>query len=288
LKKIAVLLTCFNRKQKTISALTHLYTAKKAHTDIELSVYLTDDGSTDGTGDAVRSAFPEIKVLEGNGDLFWAGGMRNSWKEATHGTYDAFLLLNDDTNVYPNLFDQLLITHQECIKSYGSSGIYIGSTKEPETNAYTYGGAVFLNRFLFKYKFLHPSGSVQPCELGNANIMLVTNDVVNEIGLLSEGYRHGVADYDYTLKALNKKLPILIAPEYCGTCSHDHTDVYESFPKKTFKERLKILKHPLGLDFHSNLLLMRRHFPIRVPGVIFAAALKLFFPNLYVKSRGKV
>ena len=286
MKHIAVLLTCFNRKEKTLSALKNVYIAKESHPELSLAIYLTDDGSTDGTSDAVKKKFPEVKILQGNGDLYWAGGMRNSWDVALKKDYDAFLLLNDDTDVFKNVFQELIFTHKECLRSYKRSGVYIGSTKDSQSGAFTYGGASFENRYLFKFKFLHPNGKVQYCELGNANIMLVTKEVVEEIGQLSKGYRHGIADYDYTLKALKKEIPILVAPNYCGTCSHDHVDIYQSLPEKSFNERLKLLIHPLGLDFYSNLLLMCRHFPIRVPGVIFAAALKLFFPNLYIKSRG--
>ncbi len=285
--QIAVLLTCFNRKEKTLSALEHFKVATSLHPNLTFDIYLTDDGSTDGTGPAVKKRFPEVTILEGTGDLYWAGGMRQSWATALRSKYDAFLLLNDDTNLFKTSLDQLLNTHKTCLEQYNSSGIYLGSTKDNQTGEFTYGGARFENRYLFKYSFLIPNGQVQNCELGNANIMMVTKEVVDEIGQLSDGYRHGVADYDYTLKAMKRKIPILIAPEYCGTCTKDHDDVYASFAKKTFKERLKTLVHPLGLDFYSNLLLMRRHFPLRVPGVIFAAGLKLLFPQLYIKGRGK-
>ncbi len=288
MKNIAILLTCFNRKDKTIAALQHLFEAHSTtHPELELDVYLTDDGSTDGTSEAVKQRFPDVTILQGDGNLFWAGGMRNSWNEALKKSYDGFLLLNDDTNVYENVFEQLMSTHQECTRTQGSGGIYIGSTKDADSGNFTYGGASFRNRFLFKYEFLQPNGAVQSCELGNANIMLVSNDAVDRVGILSEGYRHGVADYDYTLKALNKKIPLLIPPAFCGTCSHDHSDIYETFAKKPIKERYRLLKHPLGLDFNSNLLLMRRHFPLRVPFVVAAALLKVIFPRVYVKGRGK-
>ena len=287
MKNIAVLLTCFNRKNKTISALKHVYAAQKHNPFFNLSIYLTDDGSTDGTGEAVKTQFPDVKVLKGTGELYWAGGMRNSWAEAIKGNYDAYLLLNDDTNVYKTVFNQLLTTHTESIKVYGEPGIYIGSTKDTESGEHTYGGANFTNRFLFAYDFLHPNEKVQTCELGNANIMLVTKEVVDKIGMLSKGYRHGVADYDYTLKALKKNIPSLIAPEYCGTCIHDHGNNYETFPQKNLKERIKFLQHPLGLDFKSQLLFMWRHFPLRLPFVFFAGGIKTLFPKLYVKSRGK-
>tara|TARA_R110002020_G_scaffold91560_2_gene222280 strand:+ start:11752 stop:12621 length:870 start_codon:yes stop_codon:yes gene_type:complete len=288
LKNIAVLLTCFNRREKTLAALHHLYKAhERVAGHIQLFVYLTDDGSTDGTGEAVQKAYPQIKVLQGTGNLFWAGGMRNSWREAKKGTYDAYLLLNDDTNVFPVLFEELLNTHEYCLKTYGKSGIYIGATQDAISGKHTYGGAVLEDRFMFKYRFLPPTGQPQSCEMGNANIMLVTAPVVEEIGILSEGYVHGVADYDYTLKAVKKDLPVLLAAHYCGTCVHDHSNIYDNFAEKNFSQRLALLKNPLGLDLRSNLNLMRRHFPLRVPFVLFSAGLKLLLPKIYVKSLAK-
>lgn len=282
--KIAVLLTCFNRKEKTLNALDKLMQAlNTVSKSVSLKIYLTDDGSTDGTGEAVKLNYPEATILQGNGNLYWAGGMRNSWQEAIKKDYDAYLLLNDDTFVSTNMFTQLLDTHNYSLDKYGMGGIYLGSTKDLETGLLSYGGAKLTNKFLFKYQFVEPNGKIQNCELGNANIMMVSKDVVSKIGILSEGYVHGVADYDYTLKAVAKNIPVLICKEYCGTCTDDHSDIYLTFPKKTFQERLKLLKSPLALDFGSNLNLMKRHFPLRVPFVLISAGFKLLLPNLYVK-----
>lgn len=281
---IAVLLTCFNRKDKTLTALDYLMQAYQTVSDkISLKIYLTDDGSTDGTSDAVKAKYPEITILQGTGSLYWAGGMRNSWSEALKGEYDAYLLLNDDTNLFSEVFSQLLEAHHYCLEKYDTGGVYIGSTKDTQTQNISYGGAKLTNKFLFKYHLLPPNGEFQKCELGNANIMLVTKEAVSKIGILSEGYTHGVADYDYTLKAVSKNIPVLITKDYCGTCTDDHADVYLTFEKTTFKERLAILKNPLKLDFKSNFNLMLRHFPLRAPFVLFSALMKLLFPNLYTK-----
>ena len=82
--KIAVILTCYNRKAKTLACLDRLFHAQEVQGDVELTVFLTDDGCTDGTADAVRTSFPEkdIHILQGNGQLYWAGGMRLAWKAA--------------------------------------------------------------------------------------------------------------------------------------------------------------------------------------------------------------
>ncbi|RRQ48845.1 glycosyltransferase family 2 protein [Maribacter algicola] len=283
--RIAVLLTCFNRKEKTLKALSALHKAHEIEKDrISMSIYLTDDGSTDGTGEAVKTAYPEIKVLQGTGDLYWAGGMRHSWTEAKKRDYDAYLLLNDDTFVESRLFTELLDTHTYCLKKYGQGGVYCGATKDKETQEYTYGGHNFTNKFFAAFKSVIPNGKTpQECELGNANIMWVSKNVVDKVGILSDGYVHGLADYDYTLKAVKEELPVLITPNYLGTCVNDHSNPYIKFPKLSFKQRLDFLYNPIGLDFKSNLTYNKRHFPIRYPFVYLTGWLKVFFPNIYNK-----
>ena len=94
IRTIAVLLTCYNRKDKTLACLKQLYDSKFASAiHFEMDVYLTDDGSDDGSGAAIKENFPDVIIISGNGKLFWAGGMRNSWNEALKKHYDGFLLL---------------------------------------------------------------------------------------------------------------------------------------------------------------------------------------------------
>jgi GT2 family glycosyltransferase len=284
MKHIAALYTCHNRKQKTLNSLYSLFEAHKATShDILLEVYLTDDGSTDGTGEAVRQEFPMVRLLHGDGSLFWAEGMRHSWTEALKKSYDGFLLLNDDVELYPNMFDQLLAAHDHSLKHLQKSGIYIGATEDRIKGKLTYSGSVFRNRFLATYDRLVPNGTVQKCDMANANIMLVSRPVVDQIGILSEGYSHGMADYDYTLTANQKKIPVLVAPKVCGHCINDHKDKYLGFAQKTLKERRAQLNNPTGLAFASYKKYMWKFFPFRYPFVVFFGWFKLYFPSLYLK-----
>ena len=284
MNKIAALYTCFNRKEKTLEALRHLFQARDAYGDsLALEVFLTDDGSTDGTAEAVRKAFPQVHILKGSGNLYWAGGMRNSWNAALeHSAFDAFLLLNDDTFVNQDLFGSLLATHAYGLEHFGSPGIYIGSTTDPSGEVLTYGGAVFQNRFLAKYKKVQPHDSIpQECELGNANIMMVRSEVVNRIGILSKGYIHGLADFDYTLQARKRGIPVLVAPGFLGACVKDKVNPFPNLHKLSLSERIALLFNPVGLDFKSNLRYMRRNFPIRLPFVFLAGWMKVLFPRVY-------
>src|SRR5687767_12507951 len=93
---IAVLMTCFNRRETTLRCLRSL-AEQELPEGCNLRVYLTDDGSSDGTGDAVRSEFPEATVLNGDGNQYWVGGTLMAWDAARPA--DFYLWLNDDVRL---------------------------------------------------------------------------------------------------------------------------------------------------------------------------------------------
>ena len=68
--KIAAIMTCHNRKNKTMACLKSLFTIIP-----ETDVYLTDDGSTDGTSEAVLYTYPNVHIISGDGNLYWNRGM---------------------------------------------------------------------------------------------------------------------------------------------------------------------------------------------------------------------
>ena len=131
---IAILITVFNRKEKTLKCLDSLKNSMMQVTvKPEITVFLTDDGSTDGTAESLRNQiYPfEIKILQGDGNLYWNGGMINSWKAAlnTGKDYDGFLWLNDDVIIKDNYWKELLETDKYCHGNFYKGGIYIGYYK---------------------------------------------------------------------------------------------------------------------------------------------------------------
>lgn len=171
-QKIAVLLTCYNRREKTLTCLASFFRANlpdKYHFDI----FLTDDGSTDGTEQSVNEKFPTVKTIKGNGNLFWAGGMRLAWTTALkHDVYDAFLLLNDDVELKDDFIANLMKAEEYSLKTYGKKGIYSGATIDRDTKETTYGSSkIRRNDFIVRYDLLTPTEQPQICEITNANIL---------------------------------------------------------------------------------------------------------------------
>lgn len=300
MRNIAVLVTCHNRKAKTLSCFSTLFAAldkyngcRDASEQIRIVTYLTDDGCTDGTADAVRQLidYQEYNVIQGDGNLFWNGGMRAAWNEALkrHEEWDFYLLINDDTDIMENAFEELLKTHDYCIEKYGRDGMYSGITCSKTDDTVSYGGTVFTNRFLAKTKQLGPTGEPQMCDLTNANILLVSKDVVDEIGIFWEGYKHGIADSDYAMKARKHGIPVLLTSCFVGRCNYDHDHDKEESAKvmaMSLSERRKYFSKPTRSN-RDYVKFVWRHETLRLPMVLFGRFMNVYFPKLYYSMKNK-
>lgn len=292
--RIAVLSTCFNRKETTIRGISRLYevldryNAKTEDEDkkIAIRVFITDDGA-DGTAEAVVESFPNKNILtkKGTGYLYWSRGIRLVWLEALKEDYDFYFMLNDDVYLLDNIFDELLFTHNYAIEKYRMAGVYEGSCKSStDPVKTTYGGYVLKNKYRKGHIRLDPSGIPQLIHLTNGNILIVHDSVVKKIGILYKGYIHS-ADLDYGLTAKEKDLPVLLMPNYCGICNDDHKNFLDIYVQLNFKERRKALSRKGTPCFmkHDQLLYVLRHcwyyYPLKWLWIYFG----LFFPKKYVK-----
>jgi GT2 family glycosyltransferase len=278
--KIAVLLATYNRLNKTIACLESLE-AQVLPEGVQVDVHLTDDASPDGTATAVNDRFPGVQVYHGNGSLFWAGGMRNSWRRALEQPADYYLLLNDDTVLNENALAVLLNSSTADGIPASTPAICVGSTVDSRTGKISYGGRILTSKRKWNSgRLIYSETAYIKCDVANANIMLVPHGIVNKIGILSDVYTHGLADYDYSLQAAKAGFDVLVAPGFLGTCTDDHGNNWKS-QKTGLKERIKYLKSPKGLAYSEYLRFIRIHFPLSYPTAFCKLWMKTFFPFVW-------
>lgn len=258
--RVAALLTCFNRREKTLGALQSIFSQRQLISR-QLSVYLVDDNSTDGTAQAVAASFPEVILLGGTGSLFWNGGMRIAFAEAMRRDFDYYLWVNDDTHLDPSALDLLLGTAQ-ALEQDGKQAIVVGSTLDPARQSWTYGGV--RRDFLWgavRLTTIHPSGAEPlPCDTMNGNCTLIPRAVVRKVGNLDPAFRHAIGDFDYGFRARSAGFEIYVAPEYVGTCAQNSNQGTWRDRNAPFPVRWRNLVSIKGLPFREWALYTRRHY----------------------------
>lgn len=249
MQTIAVLLTVFNRKDKTIECLRRLYNQLPIK-DYIVDVYLTNDGCTDGTPEAVKQLFPQVHIIDGDGSLFWNRGMYIAWQESSKKNYDFYLWLNDDTFVYPHMLSTLLRDSQN--KEH--KAIIAGATLSKNHQYSTYGGR-FSNG-----KIPIPQGKLTPIHHFNGNIVLVPRYVFQKLGNLDYYFTHSKGDFDYGYRAGEIDIKMFQSGCYLGECElHESLDKWCN-PKYSLKERWKTLHLPNGMPPKETYYFEKRHF----------------------------
>lgn len=252
--RLAALLTCHNRKPITLTGLSALFN-QELPDGVMVDVYLVDDGSTDGTTAAVTESYPQVKILQGDGSLFWNGGTRKAFAEAIKHDYDYYLWLNNDTFLYPNALSNLLETYRSLLERGERRAIVAGSTCDPKTKTLTYGGVVRRSRWRpLKFDLVEPGEQVKRCDTMNGNCVLIPREVVQVVGNLEPAFTHYAGDWDYGLRAGKQGCTVCIAPGYVGTCSQNYQPGSEADLPVNLGDGLKKIGQPKGLPVREQVL----------------------------------
>jgi len=251
MKKIAVLMTVFNRREITLKCLRILY-KQKLPTGFTIDTYLTDDGSTDGTSEAIKQEFPLVKIVEGDGNLFWNRGTLKAWSEAEKKNYDFYLWLNDDTELLEGAIEELIHSYER----YSKDTIIVGYTLSSDLKEVTYGPSNKNGRVIKEFN------GIIPCPTFNGNIVLIPREAYNLLGKNDSYYTHGLGDNDYGLRANEKGIIPYTTSKAIGIC-----DRHISLPKWCNRdvpvlERLKYL-YKIGPNGHNPFeycRFQRKHF----------------------------
>ena len=103
---IAVLIAAHNRREATVTAVKRFFELAQHLPHWDARIYLADDGSTDGTADAVAALKLPVTIVSGSGDWFWARSMAEAW-QAIDSKPDVVLWLNDDVTLLDDALEHL-------------------------------------------------------------------------------------------------------------------------------------------------------------------------------------
>jgi GT2 family glycosyltransferase len=257
--RIAAAVTSHNRCRLTLRFLERLW-GQEFPTRVALSVFLVDDGSTDGTSDEVKSHFPMVKLINGNGQLYWTGGMRLAMTEAMKTDPDLYWWLNDDTLLDSDALARLVRTHDWLVSAGTTDPIVVGSVRDPDSTALTYGGAARSSWWHpLRFRLIEPDSVPVACDAMNGNCVLIPRGAVRKVGNLDPGFTQGRGDYDYALRARKAGCTVWVAPGYYGICRRNSPQRTRCQRPVCWQEWVGRAMSPRGLPPLEWALFAKRH-----------------------------
>lgn len=244
---VAILLTAHNRREQTLSCLRSCYgqiDTARGDGKYEFSVYLTDDASTDRTAEQVAEEFPDVNIINGDGNLFWNRGMIEAWKAAAEKDFDFYIWLNDDTILRRGALSTLL----ENSGYLGHRAIIAGTAVDSEGKI-SYGGRTRTG------KIIQPDRDIPvACDIFNGNLVLVPKSAFKILGTMDPHYSHSFGDFDYGVRAEKAGITSVIAPGILAECNRDTTLPKWRDSSYSLKERYKAIHSPKGRPFKEQFL----------------------------------
>ena len=258
-KSVLGLMTCYNRKEKTIRALENLI---QGNTAIEFSFLIADDGSSDGTYEEL-SRISQTKVIRGNGSWFYSGGMRAVIDEAKKEKkdYDYCLFFNDDVDFQESAIEHLCQKDASCI--------WVGPTSDEEGKL-SYGGVLKTSKWRPNPEIIMAEKTEgKECDTFNANCVLIPWDIFIELDNIDKVYTHSMGDFDYGFSARRKGYVIKVSNEFVGICPDNPVASSWRNTELSRKERLRKKESPKGLPGKEWFYYLKKNYNV-VTAVVYS------------------
>lgn len=260
--RLAVILASYNRREKTLSCIQSITAQALALSGVGEShhIILADDGSTDGTPEAVLAAYPNVQVIRGDGSLFWCRSMHLAQAAAVTRGCEFLLWLNDDTRLEPDALERAFSWEEQLGKREEKPCVIVGGLIDPVTGNTTYGGMVRTSWWRrTNLTIISPGLQAIPVQSMNGNFVLLPSVIINAVGNLDPRFEHAMGDMDYGLRVSKSGFGIWLLPGYVGTCPRNSTKGTFADRSMSLAKRWKHILSPKGLPVRSWLLFTRRH-----------------------------
>ncbi len=250
-KRIEIVFPCHNRRKITLQCLKSISRLNAEALDIHTIV--VDDGSSDGTSDAVKRAFPDVEIVQGDGNLWFTEGTNVGVRAALKHSPDYVLMINDDQVFDSKSLLYMVETAEKYPRSVIGSLLLLWDVPHklfqvaPVWNTWQGGWQHWNNQTIWTIP-----DRPWNVDLIVGNCLLVPVDAINEAGLMNAARYPNFGDAEYTPRLKKKGWRLLIEPRARVFCQPN------TLPPRITKMPLRKKFSALFTDLGHNHNLRRR------------------------------
>lgn len=261
---ISILIPVFNGIDFTKKCLKNLVNQldQSISEDVVTSIILIDDGSSDGTGKWVSENYPHVKILNGDGGLWWSGSINKGMQYAFDSqNADAVLWWNNDIlageDYFKNLFQNLLSTELHTVMGskvyqasdkmivWGMGGYFNSKNGKKGMHAFNVPDSDTLNKPL-NVQWLPGMGTV------------ITREVYKRTGLLnSNDFPQYHGDSDYTFRAHLAGYKVKVIPDLKIYNNTENSGLPHGYSFRVFRQSFSSIKSKYNIK--KNLLFYKQY-----------------------------
>jgi GT2 family glycosyltransferase len=169
-----------------------------------------DNGSTDGSAEAVAERFPAVDLIRTGVNLGFAGGNNVGIRRALERGADWVLVLNNDAVAEPGIADALAAA----AAARPDAGLLACKILDEAGDAVQYAGATYRPRLGYSGR-VATEGPDELRDVGRADgaAVAVSREALGRVGLLDESLYLYVEDVDWSLRAREAGFAVVFVPD---------------------------------------------------------------------------
>jgi glycosyltransferase involved in cell wall biosynthesis len=198
-RDLFVIIPVHNRRDLTRQCLMDL----RAQDCQSFSVIVIDDGSTDGTAEMIRDAFPETILLQGDGNLWWTRAVNLGVREALRRGAQVVMTLNDDVRIRTDFVGVMLDSMCDRPRTIVGAAAVNGGTGEMFFRGARWDWVRMAGRVPAAAESAPPA-IIEGIDVLVGRGLAIPVEVIRVAGPFAEDrLPHGLADMDFVMRAVH-------------------------------------------------------------------------------------
>lgn len=250
-KRVEIVTPVYNRRDITLQCLKSLSRINKD--GLEIHIIIVDDGSDDGTSEAVTEHFPDVEIIRGDGNLWFTAGTNRGIEAALEHRPDYILSINDDQVFDENFLQYMIECAEGNPRSVVGSLLLLWDTPhkifQVSPRWETFSGGF---RHWVKQTVWTIPDRPWEVELIVGNCVLFPVEAIKQCGLMNEKRFPHYGDAEYTPRMRRNGWKLLIEPRARVFCQPNN------LPPRLREMPLRKLFNTLFIDLGNGHSLRRR------------------------------